>query len=401
MNILVFSSAMKDSDFSIYQSDAKIKPNPSNQNFYSKLIKVLSIKNNVSVVSHRPLAKGMFKKSVLESDFAMSGNAKFYYTNVQASKLYKIFLEQKAIENAAKQAIDDFRLNDFIIVTDTLRLNLIRAAKKIAKLYNVKIVGMLTDNPSNLSSGNNFLHEYIKKTASSLDGFLSLTDGLVNAYNYTIPSYIFEGLVSEEADGKKDPIFNYFYFAGSLYERYGVKTLVDAFHQSNVRCKLVIAGSGPLDKYIENMAEEDCRILYLSQISKEKNFAYMRNAIANINPRPLDKKMDRESVPSKLLEYLSIGVPTISTKYARFYGLFKEDVVWIDGNDVDSIKKVLEEYNLANQDIYLKKAATARRKVFEFYGLTIQSDSINHFLTSINSDNKRWVSFPTVKLFSK
>ena len=387
MNILVFSSAMRENDFSLYQEEARIKPNPSNQNFYYKLIKALAINNNVSVVSHRPLVKGMFKRGYLESDTVVDGKIKFYYTNNKSSKTFKLFKEKQAIEKAAKQAIEDFMSHDFVIVTDTLRLNLLKAAKRIAKQYKTKIVGMLTDNPFNLSSGSTFVKKYLVKQGSNLNGYLSLTNGLVQIYNQHAPSYVFEGLVSEECEGKKDPIFNYFYFGGSLYERYGVKTLVDAFHKSNVKYKLVLAGSGPLAEYIEQMAEDDYRILYLSQLSKEKNIAYMRNSIANINPRPLDFKMDDESVPSKLLEYLSIGTPVISTKYPKLYSTFKDDVSWIDGNSLEDMKFALENYNVSNQEEYLKKAATARRKVFEFYGLNVQAESIDHFLTEINSSN--------------
>ena len=389
MNVLVFSSAMRENDFSFYQEEAKIKPNPSNQNFYFKLIKALSLNNNVSVVSHRPLVKGMFKRGYLESDTVMDGNIKFYYTNNRTDKMFKLFKEKSTIEKIAKQAIEDFMSEDFIIVTDTLRLNLLKAAKKIAKLYDVKIVGMLTDNPYNLSSGSSFVRKNLVLQGLGVDGYLSLTNGLVEVYDSDKPHYVFEGLVSEEKEGMKDPIFNYFYFGGSLYERYGVKTLVDAFHSSNIKAKLVLAGSGPLDSYIEKLANDDYRILYLSQLSKEKNIAYMRNSIANINPRPLDTKMDNESVPSKLLEYLSIGTPVISTKYPKLYSTFKEDVHWIDGNTVDAMKIALESYEISSQEEHLKKAATARRKVFEFYGLNIQAESIDHFLAEINSSTKR------------
>lgn len=386
MNILVFSSSMPESRFSAYQDEAILKPNPSNQNFYSKLIKTLAINNNVSVVSHRPFTKGMFRrKNMLDGDIVMDGNIKYYLTTVRADKIYKLIEEKRYIEKTAKAAIDDFVSNDFIIVTDTLRLNLLRAAKKIAKKYNVQIVGMLTDNPLNLSSGNTFVKQFLLKQALSLDGYLSLTDGLVNVYNKHLPSYVFEGLVTEENEGRKDPIFNYFYFGGSLYERYGVKTMVEAFHRSNLKNKLVIAGNGPLDKWIEQMAEEDYRILYLSQLNKEKNIGYLRNSIANINPRPINPDLDKESVPSKLLEYLSIGTPVISTKYPKLYGLFKDDVTWIDGNDVESMRMAFESYNVNNQEMYLKKAATARRKVFEFYGLNVQAESIDHFLAEVNS----------------
>ena len=387
MNILIFSSAMRERDFALYQEEAKIKPNPSNQNFYYKLIKALAINNNVSVVSHRPLVKGMFRKNAVEGDTTVDGKIKFYYTSNKCDKLFKLLKEESVIEKTAKQAIEDFMSHDFVIVADTLRLNLLKAAKKIAKQYDVKIVGMLTDNPFNLSSSNPFVNKTLVKQASTLDGYLSLTQGLVEVFNTNKPSYVFEGLVSEESEGKKDPIFNYFYFGGSLYERYGVKTLVDAFHKSNVKYKLVLAGNGPLVDYIEQMAEDDYRILYLSQLSKEKNIAYMRNSIANINPRPLNYKMDNESVPSKLLEYLSIGTPVISTKYPKLYSTFKDDVTWIDGNSIEDMRFALEHYEVPNQEQYLKKAATARRKVFEFYGLNVQAESIDHFLAEINSSN--------------
>ena len=387
MNIIIFSSAMKEQDFALYQEQAKLKPNPSNQNFYYKLIKALAINNNVSVVSHRPLVKGMFRKNYLESDTVSDGKIKFYYTNNRCDKVFKLLREKSTIIKTARQAIEDFMSEDFVIVTDTLRLNLLKAAKKVAKLYGAKIIGMLTDNPFNLSSGSPFMKKYLVEQASNLDGYLSLTNGLVEVYNSSKPSYVFEGLVCEESDGKKDPIFNYFYFGGSLYERYGVKTLVDAFHKSNVKNKLVLAGSGPLAEYIEQMAEDDYRILYLSQLSKEKNIAYMRNSIANINPRPLDPKMDNESVPSKLLEYLSIGTPVISTKFPKLFSTFKDDITWIEGNSVEDMKYALEHYEVPNQEEYLKKAATARRKVFEFYGLNVQAESIDHFLAEINSSN--------------
>mgnify|MGYP003290193952 CR=1 FL=1 len=389
MNVLLLTSAMREEDFSSYQNFAKIKPNPSNQNFYSKLIKLLSLHNTVSVVSRRPFTKGMFNKLVLEQEEAVDKNIKYYYTKVECSRFYKVFLEEMVIFSTAEKAIADFKSNDFIVVVDTLKISLVKAAKRIASKYNVKVVGMLTDNPLNLSNSSKLISKHLIKLVSSFDGYLSLTQGLVNVFNYSLPSYVFEGLVTEEKEGKKDPITNYFYFAGSLYERYGVKALVDAYHESNLKYKLLIAGSGPLDKYIEKLEEEDYRILYLSQLNKEKNIAYMRNAIANINPRPLNKKMDSESVPSKLLEYLSLGIPVISTKYDKLYGPFKDDVTWIDGNDKEAIIKALESYDVDMQEEHLKKAASARRKVFEFYGLEIQAESINYFLADINSSTRR------------
>ena len=244
---------------------------------------------------------------------------------------------------------------------------------------------MLTDNPDNLSYGKKAISIAIKRNTRELDGYLSLTDGLVDVFNEEKPSYVFEGLVDSPDVFKKDPIYDYYFFCGSLYERYGVKTLVDAFHESSIKSKLIIAGSGPLSKYIEKLSFDDYRILYLPQLPREKILGYERNAIVNINPRPLDLKLDRESVPSKLIEYLSNGAPILSTKYPKLYGPFKDDLYWIEDTSFEGMKKALEDFSHVDIEEAKRKAYTAKMKAFEFYGLEVQAESINHFLLSINS----------------
>lgn len=387
MNILVLTSAMVSNEFSAYQNDAKIKPNPSNQNFYSKLIEALSLRNKVTVVSHRPLAKGMFRTNPLNEYRSTEFNSNFFYTKVDYTKKYKLFFEQTEIFKTCKDAINEMHSDDFIIVVDTLRVGLLKAALKLKSIYSCKIVGMLTDNPDNLSSIRRSYSRKIKNLVSKLDGYLSLSSGLVHHFNSNKPNYVFEGLASDRKYFKKDPVYDYYFFGGSLYERYGVKALVDAFHRSNIKSKLIIAGSGPLSKYIEQLSFDDYRILYLTQLPLERVLGYEMNAIANINPRPINKTLDNQSVPSKLIEYLSTGVPTISTKFEKLYGPFKDDVNWIEGNDTFAIQKAIEDFDLANKDEAKKKAYVARQKAFEFYGLNVQSESISYFLADLSSSN--------------
>lgn len=389
MNVLIFSSAMPEADFATYQSEAKLKPNPSNQNFFNKLIRSIALRNNVSVISHRPLAKGMFKQKVFDAEETTEKNIKYYHPHIETGKIWKLLSEQNEIIKAAHKAIEDFHSNDFVIVTDTVRLSILSAARKIATEYGVKIVGMLTDNPDNLSFGKKSYSLRLKRNTRALDGYLALSEGLVQVFNGEKPSYVFEGLVDSPDVFKKDPIYDYYFFAGALYERYGVKTLVDAFHESNIKSKLIVAGSGPLAKYIEHLSYDDYRILYLPQLPREKILGYERNAIVNINPRPLDPKLDNESVPSKLIEYLSNGVPVLSTKFPKLYGPFKDDVYWIEETTFNGMKQALESFEQVDREEAKRKAYTAKMKAFEFYGLEVQSESISHFLTSISSSTNK------------
>lgn len=386
MNIVIFTSAMVDKEFAKYQEEANIKPNPSNQNFYSKLIRALSFKNTISVVSHRPFVKGMFDDNRLQRKETSDGLVKYFYTQLESSRSYKMFDEINEIIDAGEKAVKNFLNNNFVVIVDVLRINLVKAAIKFAHIHNVKIIGMLTDNPTNLS---NVRHSYIRnvfKNASRLDGYLSLSNGLLRAYKVSNkPNYVFEGLVDEVGPIRKQPIGNYYFFGGSLYERYGVKKLIHAFIDSNIPEKLVIAGNGPLREYIFQNNEKNSRILYLSQLPKEKIYGLEQNAIANINPRPFSKKLDEESVPSKLLEYFASGVPTISTIHTKLYEIFKNDAFWIEDDSQEGIRKALNKFAMEDYEELKKRAITARVKVYEIYGVKNQGERITYFLTALNS----------------
>ena len=377
---------MIESDFAKYQNDAYIKPNPSNQNFYSKLIKALSFKNDVAVVSHRPFIKGMIDGDYLQAKQANDGVVKYFYTRLEATRSYKLFDEVEEIVSAGEKAFETFDDKKPICVVDTLRINLVKGAVKFARKYNLKIVGVLTDNPANLSSIRRSYVRGVYRGAEKLDGFLSLSNGLLRAYRVgEKPNYIFEGLVDEVGLARKEPIGNYYFFGGSLYERYGVKRLITAFIESDIPEKLVLAGNGPLRDYIFQNTEKNNRILYLSQLPISQVYGLEQYAIANINPRPFNRKLDEESVPSKLLEYLSSGVPTISTIHSKLYEIFKNDVTWIQDDSTEGIKRVLNEFNNADKEELKKKAIAARVKVYEIYGVKNQGERISYFLTTINS----------------
>ena len=288
------------------------------------------------------------------------------------------------------KAVKAMHTREFVIVVDTLRVGLLKAALKAKKRYNVRVIGMLTDNPANISGVNGSYIRQVMKYATRLDGYLTLTEGLNNLFNKNNkPHYTFEGLVDEQLVLRNEPIDNYFFFAGSLYERYGVKDMIDAFKESNIKDKLLIAGNGPIHKYLFDLERKDSRILYLAQLPKEKVYSFEKRAIANINPRPLNEKLDEESVPSKLLEYLASGKPTISTKHPKLYDIFKNDIFWIEDPSKDGIKKALEDFASTSPTKLKKMASTALVKVYDLYGTNVQGQSISKLINEVSAQKTR------------
>ncbi len=383
MNIIFLTSSTSENVFHNICSESKVLPNPSNQNFYHKLIKALSFYDNVEVVSHRPSAKGVTLPPI-EDDH--DDRVPYHYTKIQKTLFYKIFREKHQIVETTVKILDSYLHKDSIIVVDVLRRNLLNAALKIKHKHGIPVIGVLTDNPYNLTNvSDHYAEKTINKTAK-LDGFLTLTDGLLAAYGIAgKPTYIFEGIVEDIPTFKREPLGDYIAFAGSLYERYGVKNLVDSFNGLDQKINLVILGNGPLKSYISNLGQHDHRVLYLSQLSKNKTYCIEQHALANINPRPLNETLDKQSVPSKMLDYLASGVPTISTKHPRLYELFKNDVYWIDDTSAQGIQKAILDFLNSSQIEKTKKALSAKTKVYSMFGSLVQGEGISHFLNSFNT----------------
>ena len=386
MNIIVLTSSMADADFNTFAKQAQIKPNPSNQNFYNKLIRSLAYFNNVSVVSLRPFVKGMFDDDYLDSRTGVEGTVKYYYPYVKSSKSFKASKQIEEVVTTTDNLIAEQGYTTFTIVVDTLRYALVKAAKLIAAKYNAPVVGVLTDNPANISSVRSAYVSVIKKNVNNFDGYIALTDSLNRILNpKKKPFYIMEGLVDDIVETDKLPIGEYIFFGGALYERYGVRRLLEAYHRSRCKYNLVIAGAGELKKFIYDLSEKDRRILYLGLLDKNTLYSIEQHAKFNINPRPYDWKLDRESIPSKLLEYVSTGVPTISTKHSKLREIFETNIIWLDDDSERGLERYLENLDALDYDELKVKAQNAKMRVFELYGIRTQGEAITQFIKSLSS----------------
>ena len=372
---------MDDTDFNSHSNLLEVKPNPSNQNFYSKLVFSLGEFNNVSVLSLRPLAKGSLKNLAIDESVNLRNNIHYYYPRSSSSKCYKLFKEKKNILSIFDRIVENEKYDSFVIIVDTLRRQLLECAHLIAKKYKAKLIGMVTDNPLNLTGVRKGYAKGMIKKAHALDAYLSLSESLNEIYNPNgKPHYAFSGLVEDPKTSFKPQVDDYFFFGGALYDRYGVKTLIDSFHNSTNKHKLVIAGHGPLASYARRISRIDERIVFVDRLKKEEMYGYEKNAIANINPRPFDKTLDNESVPSKLLEYFASGKPTVSTIHSKLYKEFENSATWLKET---TLLDFFNSFDSMNYNDLLSKAKDAHKKVFELYSLDVQGKAITDFIEKL------------------
>jgi glycosyltransferase involved in cell wall biosynthesis len=109
-----------------------------------------------------------------------------------------------------------------------------------------------------------------------------------------------------------------FAFAGWLNEANGVRVLLSAFRLlREPDFHLRIAGTGPLQGVVEEASRQDARIQFLGMLDSAGVAGLYLTADVLLNVR-LTKGIDtRYFFPSKLIEFLASGVPTITTSVAH------------------------------------------------------------------------------------
>lgn len=367
MFIIYLTTAMRDEDFRLLSKLANKKPNPAGQNFHNKVIRAINTIDNISIVSIVP----SYEHLVYEGNFEAKSPLDFLYFEPSKSRIHRLFSSPKEIANRVCADFDPKMTPNSIIVYDSLNITLAKASSLISHHLGIPRVAVLTDNPRNITDASGFYAHEVFKYSKYADGYFALSNGLIDLFNpRQINSLVTEGVA--EVIPNSIPLYNhpYIYFGGALYQRYGIGNLIAAYNAERPNYDLLIAGHGPAEAQIKIEAKINSRIVYLGQISKQENYNYESHSSLNINPRPYNENLDRNSIPSKMIEFLSTNVPVLSTKATRLQTLFPDDVNWIGGNgSLIDIRKWFSMH-LDNQGsfIYLN-ANNAKGKCLSMYGL--------------------------------
>ena len=233
--------------------------------------------------------------------------------------------------HALKKAVRTFALDDNeekLIIVYSAHDPFLAAAAYAKKLNpKIRICLIAPDLPQymNLEAKRGFLYDFFKqfdiksiqKHIKSVDTSVVLTEAMAKALRLTDRPYVIaEGIVDSisktPGSTAHEETVNIVY-AGKLYFRFGIRSLVEAFsllQDSNYR--LILCGNGDAAEYLQKCAMEDSRIILPGQVSPEKVQEYISSAAVLVNPRPNNEEYTKYSFPSKDIEYLSSGKPTVA-----------------------------------------------------------------------------------------
>lgn len=207
-----------------------------------------------------------------------------------------------------------------LIIVYSLIYSYIKAAVDIKRKYpGTKICCIVLDLPEYFGDSNSILSrltskkEDIYRLTSEIDSFVLLTKQMSQVLKTgERPWLLMEGIfkpidVSEQVKQNKTILYT-----GKLDARFGLRELVDAFMSiTDEDVRLWICGNG-LDKdYVIDASLKDSRIKYYGVVRQEEIFKMQRQASILVNPRRPEGEYTKYSFPSKTMEYLASGTPTV------------------------------------------------------------------------------------------
>lgn len=379
MKIIYFTTSLEAQDYVTFNSYWKSSLNPSNQNFHNKMIRSLALTNNVEVISVRPFSRRNCTVKKLEASTREDGNIVWNYLEIKNLPFVRDIYNAKQ----ARKIMRSLDLNYAVIVTDTINPRVMTLALKMGKEFNLPVVGMCTDSPSNISGTRKSYTLYILNTAHKLNGYIALTPGLNDLFNVDErPNLIIEGVIENDLPrATKNEMGDYFFFGGALMKRYGIYELIDAFKALNrPDLKLLVCGHHANETELKYAMGDAQNIVYLKTLPVCEVLKYEMNAIANINPRPYSEDLDRFSVPSKTIEYLSSGRPTISVKNTRLQKDFSELAIWSKSSNEEDLLAAMKCVLELSENDKIELGEKARTKALALYSLSTINKLLTKFL---------------------
>lgn len=278
----------------------------------------------------------------------------------------KLITRTIALTTALLARITSVRQARAVCVYST-HIPLVFSANIIRKILKIPFYVIIPDLPEfmNVGTTRGRLHRLLKSFESKLARYLvAKSSGISSVTCYivkdvpawkNIPSVVIEGIAGESPPdvppcrhGQRP----YFLYAGGLSEAYGVGSLLRAFLSSDIDAELWICGCGPLSYYVRDCELRDSRIRYLGFLDQASLRRAQINSIALLITRDPQEDYVRYSFPSKLIEYMTTGVPVITTRLAGIPSEYFDYVSIFESSSEDDIVSAL--------NAHLRRSATDR-----------------------------------------
>ena len=360
MKILYISSVCSPKVLEYIFITAIIKPGQAIQKFHRLLIEGFS-KNKeiceIEVLSSLPISPNGHTRKIwnIKTDRWHGVSFNYVFTlNIPIIKNLIVF-----ILTFSKVLFWRFKnlKEDKIVISDILNISVFWSAFLACKMTKQPIAVIITDLPVHMISDSRnlsfFKRVYLKLGSfiiKHVDYYIGLTEQMnVEVNPLGKPFLVMEGLVDSEIIYKENiattkKAKRILLYAGGIYEKYGVKNLIEAFMGLKAEdTELHIYGSGDLEKEMPNYCTLDKRVLYFGEVSNSIVVKRLEDATILINPRPTTEEFTKFSFPSKNMEYMVSGTPLLTTVLPGMPKEYHEYVYLLEDESLEGFRNTIQE----------------------------------------------------------
>jgi glycosyltransferase involved in cell wall biosynthesis len=403
MDILYVSRLCSETRLAELMSDQPVKPAQQEQKFHGLLARGLaSMAHRLTALSLLPHGPGTDGFPVMTAE--SEKGVRYRYLTLRMipgfSHLYVFawsFLSTLRWSHA-------HRTRPRFVVSDVLDLSISAGALLASKLTGTRAIAIVTDIPD-------FLHDYIGGASSLLgrlairayrslstfcmeryDGYLLLTEAMNPVVNpKQKPHLVMEGMVDpgmgdvpNTLPGKLPEAV--IIYAGALYAKYGVQTLLEAFLRvPQPEARLWLYGAGELESMIRDHEARDPRIKYFGVRPNPEVVAVEVQATLLVNPRPSTEAFTLYSFPSKNMEYMASGTPVLTTPLPGMPEDYLDHVYLFSDESVEGMATTLERLlELPREELH-RRGEGAKRFVLSHKTNLIQAQRVRAFLQALGS----------------
>ena len=264
----------------------------------------------------------------------------------------------------------------------------------LARLWRIPVVGIVADLPPRIPwTWRGFTRQteaYLQHWAvRHFDGLLPFSIHVASDLKFQGPVMRLDPGVEATDFENLSPLDDYQHtrallFSGVLNAANGLPLLLGAFAQvSDPTIHLWISGRGEMQSHVEKAARSDPRIRYWGFVERRELLRMMKSSRVLTNPRPASLPEHRYNFPSKILEYLAVGRPVISTAtsdVAKEYGAY---LILLDTETPQALAHLIESV-FARSDAELDGIGErGRRYVLAEKNWEVLSHHVARFLASL------------------
>jgi glycosyltransferase involved in cell wall biosynthesis len=284
------------------------------------------------------------------------------------------------------------RTSQRVVICDILNASVSAAALLACRLTGTETLAIVTDLPNLIVSGNKsgLVRRVHNKVVSAFmvnyDRYVLLTEQMNQVVNiHSRPYMVMEGLVdagvATASQPKKKAGEKIVLYAGSIYEQYGVKTLIEAFMRLRGEdLRLFILGPGAMAEDMLCYTKQDFRITYFGIVHNKEVVQKQSEASLLVNPRPSLEEFAKYSFPSKNMESMASGTPLVTTPLPGMPQEYYPFVYLFDDESVEGMARTLEMLLSKPSEELCEFGAKARQFVLTVKNNTVWAKRILTFL---------------------